>query len=281
MAVKPQLVDTNVLIRFFTGEPPAMAAKARRLVERADAGEVLLVVLPVIVAETIYTLESFYEMERGKVAEKLLAFLESRGVEAAESARVNNALRRCREQNAHFADAYLAAAALELEHPTDSFKQELKIVGVEEARRLSQAELAGWNILSIRGRMNEPLSFPGARSVKSLHFDDVAADCPENGECAAKLEDIRDAIAFSRAIHDGPLLVHCQAGISRSTAVAWIIIFDKLNGKPDAVRHSFDIVRNLRPILSPNLHVLRLGVEALVPKERRERIMQQFHDCLV
>ena len=53
------LVDTNVLVRFFTGQPREMAAKAKALVAAADAGEVVLELLPVIVAETVYTLESF------------------------------------------------------------------------------------------------------------------------------------------------------------------------------------------------------------------------------
>jgi predicted protein tyrosine phosphatase len=74
--------------------------------------------------------------------------------------------------------------------------------------------------------------------------------------------------------------MHCVAGISRSTAIAWVIVFDKLKGKPDAVRRSFDIVRKLRPILSPNRHVLRLGIEALTEKGSRKRVMQQFQDCL-
>ena len=53
MTIKQELVDTNVLVRFFTGEPPEMASKARRLVERADNGEIVLVVLPVIVAVAV------------------------------------------------------------------------------------------------------------------------------------------------------------------------------------------------------------------------------------
>jgi len=124
MAVERQLVDTNVLVRFFTGEPPEMALKTRRLVERADEGEIVLVVLPVIVAELIYTLESFYEMERKEVAAKLLSFLQSRGIEAVESSRIMDALKRCRDRNAHFADAYLAASAHELEHPVASFDRD-------------------------------------------------------------------------------------------------------------------------------------------------------------
>lgn len=124
MAIQRQLVDTNVLARFFTGEPPEMAVKARGLVERADNGEIVLVVLPVIVAELTYTLESFYEMERKEVATKLLSFLESRGIEAVESTRVMDALARCRDRNVHFADAYLAAAAVDLGNPVASFDRD-------------------------------------------------------------------------------------------------------------------------------------------------------------
>jgi hypothetical protein len=47
------------------------------------------------------------------------------------------------------------------------------------------------------------------------------------------------------------------------------------------VRRSFESVRQLRPMLSPNPHVLRLAVEALTTKGSRKRIMQQFQDCLV
>lgn len=124
MAGKAQLVDTNVLVRFLTGVPPDLALKARKLVARADAGEVVILVLPVVVAETFYTLESFYEMERKIVASTLAAFLQSRGVEAIEPARVLDALTRCERRGAHFADAYIAASAAELACPIASFDRD-------------------------------------------------------------------------------------------------------------------------------------------------------------
>lgn len=124
MPTKQQLVDTNILVRFFTGDPPAMAAKARRLIERADVGDVALVILPVIVAEAFYTLESYYEMSRKDVAQKLSAFLQCRGIEAVEARRVLDALARCRDRNAHFADAYLTASAAELDTPIASFDRD-------------------------------------------------------------------------------------------------------------------------------------------------------------
>lgn len=119
------IVDTNVLVRFFTGQPPAMAQKAKELIAAADAGEVELEILPLIVAETLYTLESYYQMDRKDVASKLNTFLQSRGINPAERARTLDALQRHHDHNVHFADAYLAAAAAELHIPIASFDRDL------------------------------------------------------------------------------------------------------------------------------------------------------------
>ena len=121
---RKQLVDTNVLVRFFSGEPPAMAEKARRLIERADIGEITLVVIPIVVAEVYFTLESFYEMEPKAVAEKLIVFLQCRGIETLEQKQVLDALRRCRNRKAHFVDAYLAATAAAENYPIASFDRD-------------------------------------------------------------------------------------------------------------------------------------------------------------
>ena len=99
-------VDTNILVRHLTGDPPAMARRATAYL--AAAGELLLADL--VVAETIYVLESFYEPPRAQVAQairSLLAFdaivvdpaLVLRAVEVYETARID------------FAEAYLVACA--------------------------------------------------------------------------------------------------------------------------------------------------------------------------
>jgi len=81
---KSCLVDTNVLLRFFTGEPPDMAERARAIVVDADSGKFQIEIPSLIVAETIYTLESFYEVPKADVCEKLLVFLRSRGIAPQE-----------------------------------------------------------------------------------------------------------------------------------------------------------------------------------------------------
>ena len=121
---RPCLVDTNVLVRFFTGEPPEMAGRARALVAQADTGKLQLEVLPIVVAETVYTLESFYEMPKQDVCDKLLLFLRSRGISAREGDTVTDALERYRSLPVHFADAYLAATAAAGGLPVFSFDRD-------------------------------------------------------------------------------------------------------------------------------------------------------------
>ena len=65
------LLDTNVVIRHLTGDPPAMARRATKLL----ATETELVLADLVLAECVYVLESFYEVERARVAELMRAAL--------------------------------------------------------------------------------------------------------------------------------------------------------------------------------------------------------------
>jgi len=105
------LADTNVLLRFLSGAPPAQAQAARKLFESAANREVTLEVPPLIVAEAYYTLVSFYQVERKLAAEKLAMLLKQHGVRLREETVVLATLDRLRTTNVGFSDAYLAAMA--------------------------------------------------------------------------------------------------------------------------------------------------------------------------
>lgn len=64
-------VDTNVLVRHLTGDPPDMAARATAYLGSPD--ELLLTDL--VAAETVYVLESFYEAPRHQVAEAVRSLI--------------------------------------------------------------------------------------------------------------------------------------------------------------------------------------------------------------
>ncbi|MEB3337389.1 MAG: PIN domain-containing protein [Leptolyngbyaceae bacterium] len=57
-------VDTNIFLRLLTGDPPELAQRAFRLAERAEQGEIRLRVSPMVVAEMVWVLSSFYKYPR-------------------------------------------------------------------------------------------------------------------------------------------------------------------------------------------------------------------------
>ncbi len=118
------LVDTNVLLRFLSGEPAPQAAAARKLFSRAAAGEIVLDVSPVIVAETLYTLISFYGVDLKAAAGKLALLLQQHGVRLRDESQVLLALERLQTANVGFADAFLAAGAADEKVAIASFDRD-------------------------------------------------------------------------------------------------------------------------------------------------------------
>ena len=70
------LIDTNVLIRLLTQDPPDQAARAEALVAAADPDSLILTEM--ILAECAYVLESAYRLPRDEVAVKLLEAINAR-----------------------------------------------------------------------------------------------------------------------------------------------------------------------------------------------------------
>jgi predicted nucleic acid-binding protein len=100
-------LDTNVIVRHLTGDPPEMARKATAFLAAAD--ELLLADL--IVAETVYVLESFYEVPRERVAELVRAVLAFPPVKVIDNRLLLRAVEIYEINRLDFAEAYLVAAA--------------------------------------------------------------------------------------------------------------------------------------------------------------------------
>jgi predicted nucleic acid-binding protein len=100
-------VDTNVLVRHLTGEPPAIAKRATRYLE-VESG---LLLTDLVVAETVYVLESFYEAPRGQVAEAIRSLLALDSVVSVDPAVLLRAVEVYETERLDFAEAYLVACA--------------------------------------------------------------------------------------------------------------------------------------------------------------------------
>ncbi len=130
MSAKRYLVDTNILLRFLSGQPATQAAAARKLFSRAAAGEIVLDVSPVIVAETLYTLISFYGVERKIAADKLSVLLQQHGVKLRDAGQVLSALEGLQTVNVGCADAFLVAGAREDNVEVVSFDRDFEKLNV-------------------------------------------------------------------------------------------------------------------------------------------------------
>jgi predicted nucleic acid-binding protein len=100
-------VDTNVLVRHLTGDPPAQAERATRYLQRS--GELLLPDL--ILAEVAYVLESLYQTPRTLLAETLRSVIAFRSIRVLDEDLLQRAIEVYEVHRLDFADAYLVASA--------------------------------------------------------------------------------------------------------------------------------------------------------------------------
>jgi predicted nucleic-acid-binding protein len=100
-------LDTSVLVRHLTGDPPAQARAAGALLDAASD----LILEDVVIAELVYVLESVYAVPRERVAELVRAVVEFRSIRVEDPMVIHGALRHYVAARVDFADAYVAAAA--------------------------------------------------------------------------------------------------------------------------------------------------------------------------
>lgn len=100
-------MDTNILVRHLTADPPEMAPRATAFL--ADATELYLADL--IVAETVYVLESFYNAPRDQIATVMRSLLSMRSVTTVDPALLLRAIEVFEFDRLDFAEAYLVACA--------------------------------------------------------------------------------------------------------------------------------------------------------------------------
>jgi predicted nucleic-acid-binding protein len=102
-------IDSNLLIRHFTGDPPDQAARATRFVRDAAANDLLL--LDVHVAECVYVLEGPYRQGRDHVAQLVSSVMGVPAIQVENEDVVRRALDLYATHGFDFPDAYLVATA--------------------------------------------------------------------------------------------------------------------------------------------------------------------------
>jgi predicted nucleic acid-binding protein len=110
--MKKALIDSNVVLRYLTKDPPKMAEAALRILDDAQNGKISLLIAVLTVAEVVWVLESFYGHSKAEIAETMSQFLFCDGLEVEGLDLIIEALTLYQGKNLDFADAFLAATAL-------------------------------------------------------------------------------------------------------------------------------------------------------------------------
>ena len=123
---KQRLIDTNLIVRYLVQDHDKHARAAGRLFDACDRGDVVIVVLPVVLAECVFVLESFYRHPRTDIGSVLGRLISSPGVEVSELTVHLDALNRYKGTKAHFVDCLIAATAVAKNVPVSTFDQDFR-----------------------------------------------------------------------------------------------------------------------------------------------------------
>ncbi len=126
----PIHLDTSVVVRYLTDDPPEMAARAALLIDSRTA----LAISDLVLVESAYVLTGVYGIDRSEVAEALAALMLRSNVECPHLsvALVVRALQLAGHSGrVSFADALIWAEARQAEAPVATFDRRFPTEGLE------------------------------------------------------------------------------------------------------------------------------------------------------
>lgn len=103
-----KFVDTNIFIRYLTNDFPDKADKCERIFKKAVKREEDLYTTDMVIAEIVWVLESYYELPKMEVQEKVEKILNTPNLTCPNKDLILTALALYTEKNVDFIDAYNA-----------------------------------------------------------------------------------------------------------------------------------------------------------------------------
>lgn len=101
-------IDTNVLLRYLLDDIPDQADAVETLLQKAARGELTLHANPLVLAEIVWTCESYYQLPKGDIREKVLMILNTPGLDIADRDLITQAIFSYVDESIDFVDAFNA-----------------------------------------------------------------------------------------------------------------------------------------------------------------------------
>lgn len=108
MSAPVRLLDTNILLRYFTKDDPEKAQAALALLIRVERGEERVETSPLVMFEAVFTLQHRYRLSREEIRDALSDLLSLRGLRLSGKPLFVEALNLYAASGLPFTDAYNA-----------------------------------------------------------------------------------------------------------------------------------------------------------------------------
>jgi predicted nucleic-acid-binding protein len=109
METETVFADTNLFLQYLTNDVPVQADLVESLLHRAAKGKVNLVTTSMVIAEIVWTLESYYELDKKEIQTMILGILNTDGLEVIDSDLILQAIVHYTDKNVDFIDAFNVA----------------------------------------------------------------------------------------------------------------------------------------------------------------------------
>ncbi|MBU1327151.1 PIN domain-containing protein [Patescibacteria group bacterium] len=120
------LLDTNVILRFFREDHPEHFRRVKNLFQQAEKGMIFCYIDPVVFAEVVWTLASFYKVNRSEITTKLETLLAQKWMVNEHKQTLLSALYQYQETNLDYIDCWLLAVSEEYAIPIETFDKKLQ-----------------------------------------------------------------------------------------------------------------------------------------------------------
>ena len=157
----------------------------------------------------------------------------------------------------------------------------LAVSSIPELERSLKRDAGFWNVVSIREpAVPRPAALRYAKRVHEVIFEDQEEIDPDVPGVLPRREHLAGIFQFVEAHPDEPVLVHCLAGLSRSSAVALALIVrvlwahgSGLGMHPKLAAKAVGLLLQIRPQSRPNVLVLQVGLEQFLPPDVAQQMM--------
>ena len=106
--MKPIFIDTNILLRYLTADDPGKFERCKDLFKRALEKKIVLLTSDMVIAELIWTLNSFYKVPKDEIIEKVTIIINMPNLKIPNKKLLSEVLALFSQENIDYIDAYNA-----------------------------------------------------------------------------------------------------------------------------------------------------------------------------